>query len=818
MKKKLLIWLLTGMMAVAAPATAFADNTDASLPLDEIQDQSDSQEPEEEEELSEEELTEEEDLLLEEEEVQESEKEMLEESSAADVPDALSADEERDAVGDPGLTQLEGLDITYNSMTIRWKAADNADKYRVYKKIGNGSYKGIATVDAGVLSYKDTDVDFGGTYTYTVRAIKMEEDTEILGECQPGQKGVVNVEAPKVTVTANNSGTMTIGWNKVAGATGYRVFVKNGSGWKIILSATQGTSYTYSDVIPGQKYTFTVRPYRNIAGSNVWGYYDKTGVTATAKGTAPGLTELENLDITYNSMTISWKEAANADKYRIYRKTGNGSYKGIATVSKSARAYKDTGVQFAGTYTYTVRAIRMNGTKEVLGACQPGMKGVVNVEAPKVEVSCNSYSSMKISWNKVAGADGYRVFLRSGNSWGIIVSDIKTTSCNYNKVVAGRDYTFTVRPYRKADGKTVWGYYDKVGVTQTAAPAAPKVSSVKAVTGALEVSWNKVSGATGYYVYRREAGGSYKKIATVSETTYKDTGALVNTTYFYTVRAYMKVNNTIVEGDVQTGVSGIRKGAVQPALLTLRTDSTYLLYDVTGDGDPDKFRAEPYYGNSLNSYVNIYVDDKKVLTVSDEEESRITTLNYKIQLCTMNNSNNIYLAVTGSSENDSQSVAKLYQYTDGEFKEAANLREQFESNAVRWNRLGSVKIESVEGNQIQTFWNGQLGGTGAMSWRTTFVLKDGKLARNSNISPAVYEDGKENKWTALHSITIYKDALSGDIAFTLPAGEVVKIQRVYARTDINNVYVEVERSNGQKGWMKCPNGDNGYFEESIYVG
>lgn len=63
------------------------------------------------------------------------------------------------------------------------------------------------------------------------------------------------------------------------------------------------------------------------------------------------------------------------------------------------------------------------------------------------------------------------------------------------------------------------------------------------------IAWNKVSGATGYYVYRYKSG-SYKKIATTSKRYVYQTG-LSRTNYFRVI-AYKKVNGTIYKGTAVT--------------------------------------------------------------------------------------------------------------------------------------------------------------------------------------------------------------------------------------------------------------------------
>ncbi|MBP3326917.1 MAG: leucine-rich repeat protein [Coprococcus sp.] len=71
-------------------------------------------------------------------------------------------------------------------------------------------------------------------------------------------------------------------------------------------------------------------------------------------------------------------------------------------------------------------------------------------------------------------------------------------------------------------------------------PATPNVTA-KNVNGGIKVSWNRISGAKGYYVYRRTVNGKWKKIATIKSARklyYYDKKAKSGTTYRYTVRAY----------------------------------------------------------------------------------------------------------------------------------------------------------------------------------------------------------------------------------------------------------------------------------------
>ena len=81
----------------------------------------------------------------------------------------------------------------------------------------------------------------------------------------------------------------------------------------------------------------------------------------------------------------------------------------------------------------------------------------------------------------------------------------------------------------------------------------PTLTGAVAEGTGIRVSWNAVSGADGYRVFRKTPGASWVKVADVTGTSYKDTNAQENTTYTYTVRAMAGGN--VVSGYNSVGVS-----------------------------------------------------------------------------------------------------------------------------------------------------------------------------------------------------------------------------------------------------------------------
>ena len=88
-------------------------------------------------------------------------------------------------------------------------------------------------------------------------------------------------------------------------------------------------------------------------------------------------------------------------------------------------------------------------------------------------------------------------------------------------------------------------------------PAAPTVTCSNAASGKPKLTWNAVSGAASYRVFRSESRGSgYSLLGTTTSTSYTNTGAAAGKTYYYRVKAVNSVGTSgysnIVSGKVKT--------------------------------------------------------------------------------------------------------------------------------------------------------------------------------------------------------------------------------------------------------------------------
>jgi Bacterial Ig-like domain (group 2)./Putative peptidoglycan binding domain. len=76
------------------------------------------------------------------------------------------------------------------------------------------------------------------------------------------------------------------------------------------------------------------------------------------------------------------------------------------------------------------------------------------------------------------------------------------------------------------------------------------------------ISWKKYVRANRVYIYRKEKGGSYKRIKTITnmnKTSYQDTSAKSGATYYYVIKYALQKNKVLIAGPSSKGVTGIRR-------------------------------------------------------------------------------------------------------------------------------------------------------------------------------------------------------------------------------------------------------------------
>lgn len=190
---------------------------------------------------------------------------------------------------------------------------------------------------------------------------------------------------------------------------------------------------------------------------------------------------------------------------------------------------------------------------------------MVTIKKPaalSLSASSNSYNSNRLTWSAMAGAEGYQIFrvTKSGGSKSVLAT-VKGSTRSY--IDTGRStgtmYYYQVRGYRTVDGTRI---YTEDSSVKGAKPLLSKTTGIKAARGGskkIKVTWKRVSGASGYTVYRstkKTKGFKAVKTCKSGKTVKYVSGKLKKgKRYYFKVRAYRTVKKKKLYGSYSSVVS-----------------------------------------------------------------------------------------------------------------------------------------------------------------------------------------------------------------------------------------------------------------------
>ena len=270
-----------------------------------------------------------------------------------------------------------------------------------------------------------------------------------------------------LTVTDVTETTVTLKWNKVPHASGYRVYRQNSDGtWKAI-KQFKDTEYTVSKLATGKEYKFAVKAYAYGTAHaygysfECWRYADEyaeisvktapTAPTGKIKTSGPGY------------VTLSWSKATGATGYRVYRLTSKG-WKALKTTT--ATSYTVSGLTNGTSYTFAIRPYaKYNGSYYWASSYTRVKATVPYLEMPALRVASTANGRATLAWYDIDGENGYQVwYSTSADGKYTKITNCKAGTEKYYKtgLTSGKTYYFKVRAYAKTDSGYVYSAWSDV--------------------------------------------------------------------------------------------------------------------------------------------------------------------------------------------------------------------------------------------------------------------------------------------------------------------------------------------------------------------
>lgn len=253
--------------------------------------------------------------------------------------------------------------VYLGGFNIKWNTLDCVSGYLVYIRQNNKWVK-IATISdsaIGEYNYKCKDIKNNTNYKFAIKAFVKGDNGTKYGDIYTYTLNSGNVGKPELSKGGETATSVTLKWNKVKGAKGYKVYKYDTKGKKYVaVKTTSALQYEAKGIEDGKKYSFKVRAYYKADGETKWGAYSDVLTISEI-----GKTKLSKSKVTATSVTLKWSKVESAKGYKVY-KYDSSKKKYIAVATTSKLSYTVTQLNPSTTYSFKVRAYYKTGDKTKL--------------------------------------------------------------------------------------------------------------------------------------------------------------------------------------------------------------------------------------------------------------------------------------------------------------------------------------------------------------------------------------------------------------------------------------------------------------------
>ncbi len=348
---------------------------------------------------------------------------------------------------------------------IVWTAVTNATSYDVYVN------------DEFVQNISTTYFNLGekAVGTYNVKVVAKSQSVIVLDSEKSNQVtySVAKLGTPVVTLEGN-----VVSWTPVANASGYRVTVGD-----LVMDDKQlGTSYTLAEGLAVGAYDVTIQA---VGNGLTFLDGDKSAVATYT------VSNLEAPVVTISGKVASWTAVQGAVSYDVYVNNGNA-------INVTATNYT-----FDAT-TVGTQTIQVVAKSDKVWLHDSAKSAVATFVVEQLDAPVISLSDKTITWEPVANAQGYKVYMYNPQGSFDVVDDLLATldsaTCTYT-VTSTQEGVHALSVVALGNNVNYLDSNPASMVTITIqAPAGPLATPVISVQGNV-VSWDRVDNASSYDVY-----------------------------------------------------------------------------------------------------------------------------------------------------------------------------------------------------------------------------------------------------------------------------------------------------------------------------
>lgn len=460
---------------------------------------------------------------------------LRQESEQSDIPVPSTSEEPPITTLDTAITSSYILSATEHDITIKWDDVPDAEGYELSISYNDTSYT-VETVDTTftISSLEAATIcSYQIRYFKTVLGVKTYSKASDVFLASTTVNKVTGLSVTDRTAPTPDNAAISLLWDASNNAS-YKIYYKAASEDTFSLSGeTTVNSYTIEGLNASEKYDIFVQAY--CLNETNTGAPSDTLTTYTCPAI---VTNFYIVSEESHVVNLAWDANSTATSYYIYRSVNDSPFEfyKITTETKLSETELTAGTVYSYMIcSYFDTSNLQSPVSDVLRA----------VTTPYVTtglvLSENTANSIHLTWDYNETATGYIIYRRRASGEFEYIDSTTETSYTDTRLDSGKNYRYKIMTY--ADTEEHTSDFGDVAKTSTL-PAKVNLNG-KSGYGKLRLSWKKVSGAAGYYIYLQD-GDDFSLIDTIEDA--KTVSMLyenltIGETYKYNVVAYRNAFN-----------------------------------------------------------------------------------------------------------------------------------------------------------------------------------------------------------------------------------------------------------------------------------
>lgn len=370
------------------------------------------------------------------------------ESAVYDVGTTVGENQPSDIQSAP--SNLEATAVSDSEIRLRFvDNSVNETGFEVERQADFGPFSLLTVLDADDVTYRDTGLAEGVTYTYRVRArLAGGRTTADSNEAE----ATTMLRAPTgLDAIATSPTTVTLAWSDNSDAeSGYIIERCTLDGPFEVIDSTgpNESSYQDFDLTPDTTYCYRVKAF----GAGSESDYSNVVFVTTSDAAPEAPTNLRASLAGAVTVVLSWEDnSASEEGFNIERRTEDGDFGLIDTVNADVTQYIDTGLTPGTTYVYRVQAFSSGGESEFSNEASVTTAGGGTAGPEDLRVTGVCETIIFVEWEDVSEDEsGFEIERRSGNEDFERVGRVGADVTRFTDTGLARStrYTYRVRAVR----------------------------------------------------------------------------------------------------------------------------------------------------------------------------------------------------------------------------------------------------------------------------------------------------------------------------------------------------------------------------------